>query len=132
MKNEKSKLLESLGKDPGFKVPDGFFEDFNARMAQSLPEVEITETEAAPSLWVRVRPYLYLAATFAGIWAMMNVFNHFNGTGDNNLRVSEIAAGITNDDNADELIMSGNASDYDIMSYEDSVRVGEELPEAQQ
>ena len=125
MKKEESQLLNDLGKDAGFKVPDGFFEDFNARVAQSLPDVTITEVNVAPSLWVRVRPYLYMAATFAGIWGMMQVFNQFNGSADHAQRISEIAAGIPNDTNADELIMSGVASDYDILTYEDSVMADE-------
>ena len=52
---------------------------------------------------------------------MMNVFNHFNGTTDQTMRMNEIAAGISQDNHADELIMSGVASDYDILTYEDSV-----------
>ena len=52
---------------------------------------------------------------------MMNVFNHFNGTTDQTMRMNEIAAGIPLDNNADELIMSGVASDYDILTYEDSI-----------
>lgn len=121
MKTEKSQILDKLGKEAGFKVPDGFFEQFNQQLINSLPEVQITEVDEKPSLWVRVRPYFYMAATFAGIWAMMNVFSHFNGTADNNLRMKEIAAGIPNDNNADEFIMSGIASDYDILTYEDSI-----------
>lgn len=121
MKTEKSQILDKLGKDSGFKVPDGFFEQFNKQVIDSLPEVTITDVDESPSMWTRVRPYLYMAATFAGIWAMMNVFNHFNGTADQTLRMNEIAAGIPLDNNADELIMSGVASDYDILTYEDSV-----------
>ena len=102
-------------------MPEGFFEQFNQQLVDSLPEVQITNVDEKPSMWVRVRPYLYMAATFAGIWAMMNVFNHFNGTTDQTMRMNEIAAGISQDNNADELIMSGVASDYDILTYEDSV-----------
>ncbi len=114
MKTEKSQILDKLGKDSGFKVPEGFFEQFNQQLVDSLPEVQITNVDEKPSMWVRVRPYLYMAATFAGIWAMMNVFNHFNGTTDQTMRMNEIAAGISQDNNADELIMSGVASDYDL------------------
>ena len=121
MKTEKSQILDKLGKDAGFKVPEGFFEQFNQQLIDSLPDVTITDVDEKPSMWVRVRPYLYMAATFAGIWCMMNVFNHFNGTADQDLRVKEIAAGIADENNADELRMSGVASDYDILTYEDSV-----------
>ena len=51
MKKEDSKILEKLGKDPGFKVPDNYFNDFNSKLMESLPEVKITE-EVKPTLWV--------------------------------------------------------------------------------
>ena len=79
MKTEKSQILDKLGKDSGFKVPEGFFEQFNQQLIDSLPDVTITNVDEKPSMWVRVRPYLYMAATFAGIWCMMKVFNHFYG-----------------------------------------------------
>lgn len=123
MKKEQSHLLDKLGKDPGFKVPDGFFDTFNKSLADSLPEVTITEEEQNTSWWTKSRPYLYLAATFAGIWCMMQVFAFMSNTGiDQMQRISEIASGIPNDDNADEFIMSGGASDYDILNYEDSIQ----------
>lgn len=121
MKQEESEILKRLGKDPGFKIPENYFDDFQARMMEMLPEVEITEVDAKPSMWVRVRPYLYMAAMFAGVWCMMHVFSHFNQNISAEQRVSEVASGMYMDNNADEFIMSGGASDYDIMSYEDSV-----------
>lgn len=121
MKQEESEILKQLGKDPGFKIPENYFDDFNARMMDLLPEVEITEVDNKPSLWVTVRPYIYMAAMFAGVWCMMKVFTHFNQNISAEQRVSEVATGIYLDNNADEFIMSGGASDYDIMSYEDSV-----------
>lgn len=123
MKKEESHLLDSLGKQPGFKVPENFFENFNTRLAESLPEVTITETGQPTSWWVKARPYLYLAATFAGVWCIMQVFTHLSNTNaDQMQRISEIAAGIPNDDNADQLIMNGVATDYDLLDYEDSIQ----------
>ena len=123
MKQEKSEILDRLGKDSGFKIPEGYFEDFNTRMAAMLPEVEITEVDSKPSLWVTVRPYLYMAAMFAGVWCMMKVFGGFKQNISTEQRVSEIATGMYMENNADEFIMSGGASDYDIMTYEDSVNI---------
>ena len=109
---EESTILNKFGKEPGFKVPAGYFEDFNKKMLEQLPEVEITEVDTKPSLWLRVRPYVYMAAMFAGVQ-----------------RLGDIAAGITVDNNADEFIMSGGATDYDILTYEDSVAMDSDLPE---
>lgn len=121
MKEEKSQILEKLGKEPGFKVPEHYFDDFSKKMAESLPEINITETDDKPSMWVRVRPYIYMAAMFAGIWCMMKVFNNFNGESNRMQQVHQISAGVQNERNADEVIMQGDVSDYDITTYEDSV-----------
>ena len=121
MKSEESEILDKLGRDPGFRVPEGYFEAFNERMTGMLPEVEVTEVDTPPTLWMKVRPYVYMAAMFAGVWCMMKVFNVFNQNISAEQRVSEVASGIYMENNADEFIMSGGASDYDIMTYEDSV-----------
>ena len=131
MKQEESTILKKLGKDSGFKTPENYFDDFNERMTAMLPDVEITDVNVKPSTWVRIRPYAYLAAMFAGIWCMMKVFNGINGTTSGQMRVNEIAEGIHVEGNADEFMMMGAASDYDVMSYQDSVAqsMDEPLPD---
>lgn len=131
MKQEESKILQSLGKNAGFKVPENYFDDFNRRMLESLPEQEIKPQVVKPSWWVRVRPMVYAAASLAGIWCMITVFNQANGSNDNS--IGEIAAKMHDGNNADEFIMNGDVSDYDIMTYEDSVMqdVDEEKQELQ-
>ncbi len=130
MKNEDSKILEKLGKDPGFKVPENYFNDFNAKLMESLPEVKITE-EVNPTLWVRVRPFIYMAAMFAGVWLMMNIFSIGKSSATGEQKAARISQGVINNDkNAEELINYGGVSDYDIMTYEDSVNIDmqEEAP----
>lgn len=124
MKNEDSKILEKLGKNPGFKVPDNYFNDFNARLMESLPEVKITEEEK-PTLWVKVRPFVYMAAMFAGVWLMMNIFTLGQSSATGEQRAASIQAGVAVEKNADDLIDYGAISDYDIMTYEDSVEMDE-------
>ncbi len=120
MKKEESKILDKLGKNPGFKVPDNYFNDFNAKLLESLPEVKITE-EVKPTMWVRVRPFIYMAAMFAGVWLMMNIFSIGKSSASSEQRAAQISAGVAVEKNADELINYGSVSDYDIMTYEDSV-----------
>lgn len=120
MKKEESKILDKLGKNPGFKVPGNYFNDFNAKLLESLPEVKITE-EVKPTMWVRVRPFIYMAAMFAGVWLMMNIFSIGKSSASSEQRAAQISAGVAVEKNADELINYGSVSDYDIMTYEDSV-----------
>jgi len=126
MKHEDSTLLTKYGKNPGFKVPDNYFEDFNKKMADMLPDVEITPIDIKPTLWQRVKPLAYLAAMFAGVWCMMSVFSHFSTTSNLN-SVRAVADKLQDDnDNVDDFIMSGSVSDYDIINYEDSIMMSNE------
>ena len=125
MKTENSKILEKLGKDPGFIVPDNFFDDFNKKMAESLPEVKITEEEK-PTMWVKVRPFIYMAAMFAGVWLMMNIFLLGKSSATGEQRAANISAGVSVEKNAEDFIDYTGANDYDaIMTYEDSVAMEE-------
>ncbi len=126
MKREDSTILEKYGKDPGFKVPENFFEDFNKRMTEMLPDVEITPVDVKPTMWQRLKPLVYMAAMFAGVWCMMQVFAHFTDTSGINT-VSAVAEKMGNDkSNVEDFIMSGAVSDYDIINYEDSVMMSNE------
>ena len=126
MKHEDSTILNKYGKNPGFKVPENYFEDFNKRMADMLPDVEITPVDIKPTMWQRVKPLVYMAAMFAGVWCMLHVFSIFTDT--SNLNGVRAVAEKLHDDknNVDDFIMSGAVSDYDILNYEDSVMMSNE------
>lgn len=58
-------------------VPEGFFESFAEQMAAKLPENPDAEHPVVlrpKTTWQRLRPYVYLAAMFAGIWCMLKMF----------------------------------------------------------
>ena len=114
MKQEESKILSKLGKDAGFKTSDNYFSDFSKNLADKLPEVTIQETKQAPNLWVRIRPFVYMAAMCAGIFCMIQLFDVLNGTSGK----SSIADGKVDGTE----IVSGVGSDTDtIYNYRDSV-----------
>ena len=65
-KNIKENRLDRLkGKQP-FRVPDGYMEGLTNRIMERLPEPPVVEAESV-SLVERIRPWLYLAAVFAGM-----------------------------------------------------------------
>ena len=134
MKHDDSTILKKYGKDSGFKVPENYFDDFNKKMAEMLPDVEITPVDIKPTMWQRIKPLAYMAAMFAGVWCMMSVFSHFSNPNDLS-RVRAVAEKLEeSNSNVEEFIMSGSVSDYDIMSYEDSVMMSNEdvnLPDNQ-
>ena len=71
----------------GRSVPEGYFADFTQRMAGLLPdrpELERPEEYFASqrrTFWQKVRPYVYMAAMFAGIWLMLQMFNMMGNAG---------------------------------------------------
>ena len=57
----------------GMSVPEGYFDSFAKNMEARLPyreEIEnpqaVAEAERPRTLWQKVRPYVYMAAMFAG------------------------------------------------------------------
>ena len=74
MKQE-DRLKEVFGKDAGWRVPEGYFDSFHNDILENLPPYKAAE-KIKVSAWQRVKPYLYLAAMFAGIWMMMKVFHN--------------------------------------------------------
>lgn len=122
MKQEDSPILKQLGKDSGFDVPEHFFADFKKNIMDSLPEVNITEEEK-PSRWVRLRPYVYMAAMFAGIWCMMKVFTGFGG--DQNKAVkTEMRADSPNNGKSAILQDDKRINDNAQLNYKDSINAG--------
>lgn len=72
---KEDKILQRAGRDTGMKVPDGYFEDFVARMMTELPDYPEKPKPQELTFWQKVKPYVYMAAMFAGIWCMMKMFS---------------------------------------------------------
>ncbi len=70
--------LDRPGHPDGMTVPEGYFERFAESMSESLP-VNDLERQPAEELkprttWMKLRPFVYMAAMFAGIWCTMKMF----------------------------------------------------------
>ncbi len=102
-----NKLKSAFGKDPGFTIPEGYFDSFYKEMGEKLPPYKAAPEAAPLSKWQRVKPYLYLAAMFAGIWMTMKVFHTVSQNAELNL------------DNPPEHIAMLMANDPDMDLYAD-------------
>ena len=80
MKEEESKILSKLGKEPGFKTPENYFSDFQNNIAEKLPNLSVSEEKVKPNLWVRFRPYVYMAAMFAGLGLFFKTIARFDAS----------------------------------------------------
>ncbi len=62
-------ILKRCGKESGFKVPEKYFDHLAQEIANKLPEKEKTDSARieSVSLWQKIRPWIYMAAMFAGM-----------------------------------------------------------------
>lgn len=84
---DKARTMGLARPEAGMKAPDGYFEAFAGRMSSRLPmrpELETPDQVKEPprTLWSAVRPYVYMAAMFAGVWCMLNLFHSLSGGGE--------------------------------------------------
>lgn len=67
-------ILRKVGTSNPFRVPDHYFEDFTQELMSKLPEKESMPLMPEPTLWQRVKPWLYMTAMFCGIMLSVRVF----------------------------------------------------------
>lgn len=72
---EEDKLRQKFGQNPGFKTPERYFDDFYEQISYHLPEYPEKPRVPEMTRWQRMKPYVYLAAMFCGIWCMMKIFS---------------------------------------------------------
>lgn len=120
-------------KSNGMTVPEGYFDDFARKMMARIPDNVPVATEPKRTTWQIIRPYVYMAAMFAGVYLLMNIFNLTAG-----LRGSQTA---TQAPVLAELVNTGTVTyvdDYLSMSdlgtsdelYDELYEAGYELPES--
>ena len=67
-------ILRKVGTSNPFRVPDHYFENFTQELMNKLPEKEPMPLMSEPTLWERVKPWLYMTAMFCGIMLSVKVF----------------------------------------------------------
>lgn len=128
-------ILEKVNHNDGMTVPDGYFADFAARMAASLPKQEWEDPRPKVlhrSVWQKIRPYIYLAAMFMGVWCMMKMFDLMRADS-SGLSIDGnpvMTAALSNDHFINEyFINEGEISDYQLM--EDLYETGFDISDYQ-
>lgn len=67
-------ILRKVGTKNPFRVPDRYFEDFTQELMSKLPEKEPMPAIPEPTLWQRVKPWIYMTAMFCGIMLSVRIF----------------------------------------------------------
>ncbi len=117
---EEKDILDKINHRDGLTVPDGYFAEFAKRMADSLPENELEASakestiKAPRSLWHRVRPYVYMAAMFAGVWCMLKMFTLMSGGSSSFDQNPILAEALGNDTFVNEYIMD-DVNQWDVI-----------------
>ena len=55
-------------------MPDDYFRNFTQELMNNLPEKDSILTMSEPTLWQRVKPWLYMTAMFVGIMLSVRIF----------------------------------------------------------
>ena len=71
---KENNILRKAGTRNPFKVPEGDFEGFTQELMDRLPEKEMIPEMQEPTLWQRVKPWIYMTAMFCGIMLSVRVF----------------------------------------------------------
>lgn len=135
MNPENNNILEKIGRRDGMTVPDGYFADFQQRMEAMLPINEAAETapklSAPRSFWDRVRPFVYMAAMFAGVWCMVKMFSML-GTSSVDLSIdnNEVLTSALSDDSFVYEYLRDEVNDRELFEemYLDSISVDDMIP----
>ena len=67
-------ILRKVGTGNPFHVPEHYFEDFTQKLMDKLPEKEPALSMPEPTLWQRVKPWVYMTAMFCGIMLSVRIF----------------------------------------------------------
>lgn len=120
----------SLPKTNGMTVPPDFFENFTSKMMERIPAEEPKPQVAEKrTIWQIIRPYVYMAAMFAGIWLMMNMSTFFTPDQPAPATSKALLAEVVNPESVSYVddYMVASQSDYDF--YDDLYNSGFEIPE---
>ena len=71
---KEDKILQNIGKKNPFTVPEHYFEDFTQELMDKLPAKGTILQAEESTLWLRIKPWLYMAAMFCGIMLSVRIF----------------------------------------------------------
>ena len=67
-------ILRKAGTGNPFRVPEHYFDNFTKELMGKLPEKEPLPYSSEPTLWQRIKPWVYMAAMFCGIMLSVRIF----------------------------------------------------------
>lgn len=82
---EDTNLKNKFGTNNHFAVPEDYFKNLTSTIMEKLPEKEEVEAPTI-SLWDKVKPWIYMAAMFCGLFfTIRSVVGHQNAVQNNDM-----------------------------------------------
>ena len=104
-------ILRKVGTQNPFRVPEHYFEDFTQELMSKLPEKEPMQCLPEPTLWQRVKPWLYMTAMFCGI--MLSVRIIVGEPQKNEFSISQVEAEMLPEEDWENFIRRAFDSNYE-------------------
>ncbi len=107
MEKKQTNLEQMKGQSP-FRMPEGYMEGLTSQIMSQLPEKPKAEARQV-SMTERMRPWLYLAAVFAGLGLFFDVIIGFNKSDEGGSRMDSL------------LVRTENVADVSAFSTSDAL-----------
>lgn len=115
---EEDNILKKAGKENVFRVPDGYFENLASEVMSRLPEKEkpvfITKE---PTKWEKIKPWLYMAAMFAGAALIIRVASADRAPADSMMAKDDTETEIVSDEYISTVLDNSMLNDYSLYVY---------------
>jgi hypothetical protein len=107
-------VLKNVGKENPFKVPEGYFENFTENLMEKLPEKEEVSVDIHPSMWVRMKPWVYMAAFFVGTVLMFRLITFIQNDKVQKQQAAKANTEISQDRYINEVVSNSRLDDYQL------------------
>lgn len=115
---EEDILMKKIGKEPSFKVPEGYFENLTSEVMNKLPEKEKVALEEVPvTTWKRLKPLLYMAAMFVGAALIIRVASSDNKPVKDEVVLTSADTEVVSDQMINTAVEATMLDDYSLYVY---------------
>lgn len=114
---EENELLKLVGKENPFKVPEDYFDDFTTQLMDKLPENPETIENRPVTKWVKMKPYVYMAAMFIGAVLMVKAIHLVEVDRSAKSQKSVVSTELTPDKYIDETVDASRLDGYQLYTF---------------